>query len=65
MMVRKDWGYPVEMWVFKQFEKGSKAHTAFHIYLKSGQGLKFYRDVKCYFYDFAHFREIIPGLFFT
>ena len=64
--VRKDWGSPVEMWVFKQFEKGSKAHTVFHAYyLKSGQGLQLNRDVKCYFRDFAHSREVILGLFFT
>jgi hypothetical protein len=65
MVVRKDWGSPVEMWVFKQFEKGSKAYTAFHVYLKSGQGLQLNRDVKCYFRDFAHFKEVILGLFFT
>jgi hypothetical protein len=53
------------MWVFKQFEKGSKAHIAFHVYLKSGQGLQLNRDVKSYFRDFAHVREIILGLFFT
>ena len=39
MVVRKDWGSPVEMWVFKQFEKGSQARTAFHVYLKSDQDL--------------------------
>jgi hypothetical protein len=49
----------------KQFEKGSKAHTAFHVYLKSGQGLQLNRDVKCYFRDFAHFKEVILGLLFT
>ena len=65
MVVRKDWGSPVEMWVFKQFEKGSKAHTAFHVYLNSGQGLQLNHDVKCYCRNFAHFREVILGLFFT
>ncbi len=65
MVVRKDWGSPVEMWVFRQFEKGSKAHTAFHVYLKSGQGLQRNRDLKCYFSDFAHFKEVILRLFFT
>jgi hypothetical protein len=65
MVVRKDWGSPVEMWVFRQFEKGSKAHTAFHLYLKPGQGLHMIRDVKCYFCDFTYFREVILGLFFT
>ena len=35
MVVRKDWGSPAKMWVFRQFEKGSKAHTTFHVYLKS------------------------------
>ena len=58
MMVRKDWGSFVEMWVFKQFEKGYKAHTAFHVYLKSGQGLQLNRDVKCYFRDFEHLRRL-------
>ena len=65
MVVRKDWGSHVEMWVFKQFEKGSKAHTAFPVYLKSGQGLQLNRDVKCCFRDFAHFRVVILCLFFT
>ena len=65
MVVRKDWGSPVEMWVFKNFEKGLKAHTAFHVNLKSVQGLQLNRDVKCYFCDFAHFKEVILGLFFT
>ena len=65
MVVRKDWGSPVEMWVFRQFEKGSKAHTAFHVYLKSGQGLQLNRDLKCYFRDFAHFKEVILRLFVT
>ena len=59
MVVRKDWGSPVEMWVFKQFDKGSKAHTAYHVCLKSGQDLQLNREVKCYFRDFAHFREVI------
>ncbi len=62
---RKGWGSTVEMWVFKQFEKGSKAHTAFHVYLKSVQGLQHNCNVKGYFCDFAHFREVILGLFFT
>jgi hypothetical protein len=46
MVVRKDWSSPVEMWIVKQFEKGSKARTAFHVYLKSSQGLQLYRDIK-------------------
>ncbi len=25
--------------LFRQFEKGSKAHTAFHVYLKSGDSI--------------------------
>ena len=53
------------MWVFRQFEKGTKAHTAFNVHLKSGQGLQLNSDVKCYFRSFAHFREVIIGLFFT
>jgi len=64
-VIRKDWGSPVEMWVSKQFENGSNAHTAFHVYLKSGQGLQLNCDVKCYFRGFAHFREVILGLFIT
>ena len=28
---------PIEMWVFRQIEKGSKAHTAFQFFFKSGQ----------------------------
>jgi hypothetical protein len=65
LVVRKEWGSAVEMWVFRQFEKGTKAHTAFNVYLKSGQGLQLNSDVKCYFRSFAHFREVILGLFFT
>ncbi len=53
------------MRVFKQFEKGSKAHTALHVYLKSGQSLQVNRDVKCYFVDFTHLRGYILGIFFT
>ncbi len=65
MMVRKDWCSSIVIWVFSQFDKGSKAHTAFNVYLKSGQGLQLDRDVKCYFRDFLHFREVILRLFFT
>jgi hypothetical protein len=65
MAVHKDWGSPVEMWVFKQFEKGPTSHTAFHVYLKSDHGLQLNRVVKRYFCDFAHFKEVILGLFFT
>jgi len=46
-------------------EKGSKAYTAFHVHLKSGQCMQLNRDVKCYFRNFAHVREVILGLFFT
>ncbi len=28
-VARKDWCSPVELWVFRQVEKGSKAHTVF------------------------------------
>jgi hypothetical protein len=56
LVVRKEWGSTVEMWVFRQFEKGTKAHTAFNVYLKSGQGLQLNSDVKCFFRSFAHFR---------
>ena len=50
-VVRKDWSSPIEMWVFRQIEKGSKAHTAFQVFLKSGQGLQLQSN-KCYFKDF-------------
>ncbi len=46
LVVRKEWGSAVEMWVFRQFEKGTKAHTAFNVHLKSGQDLQFNPDVK-------------------
>ena len=39
VVVRKHWSSDIEMWVFGQFDKGSKAHTAFHVILKSGVGL--------------------------
>ncbi len=51
------------MWVFRQFEKGSKAHTAFNVFLKSGKGLQLNLDIKCYFRKFQHFREVIIDLF--
>ncbi len=53
MVVRKDWSSPIEMWVFRQIEKGSKAYTAFTIFLKSGQGLQLNADIKCYFRSFS------------
>jgi hypothetical protein len=65
MVVRKDWSSPIEMWVFRQFEKGSKAHTAFTVFLKSGQGLQLNADIKCYFRDFHHFRETLLRFFFA
>jgi hypothetical protein len=65
LVVRKEWGSAVKMWVFRQFEKGTKAHTAFNVHLKSGQGLQLNSDAKCYFRSFSHFREVIIGLFFT
>jgi hypothetical protein len=52
------------MWVFRQFEKGFKAHTAFTVFLKSGQGLQLNTDIKCYFSDFLHFRETLLRVFF-
>jgi hypothetical protein len=63
-VVRKDSSSPIEMWVFRQIEKGSKAHTAFHIFLKSGQGLQL-RQNKCYFKDFMNFKETILRTYFT
>ena len=65
LVVRKEWGLAVEMWVFLQFEKGTKAHTAFNVYRKSGQGLQLNPDIKCYFRNFVRFREVILRLFFT
>jgi hypothetical protein len=65
LVVRKEWGSAVEMWVFQQFEKGTKAHTAFDVFLKSLQGLQLNPDIKCYFRSFVHFREVILRLFFT
>jgi hypothetical protein len=35
------------------------------VYLKSGQGLQLNTDVKRYFRNFTHFREVIIRLFFT
>ena len=52
------------MWVFRQIEKGSKAHTAFHVFFKSGQGLQLQQN-KCYFKDFQNFKETILRTFFT
>jgi hypothetical protein len=51
--------------VFRLIEKGSKAHTAFIVFLKSGQGLQLNADMKCYFRDFNHFRETLLRVFFT
>ncbi len=65
MVVRKDWCSAIEMWVFRQFDKGSKAYTAFNVFLQSGQGLQLNRDIKCYFRDFTHFGEVLLRLFFT
>ena len=48
-----------------EFEKGTKAHTAFNVYLKSEQGLQLTPDVKCYFHSFVRFRAVILRLFFT
>ena len=39
IVIRNDWSTTIEMWVFRQIDKGSKAHTTFHIFLKSGVGL--------------------------
>ena len=61
---RKDWCSPVELWVFRQIEKGSKAHTAFHVFLKSGQGLQLQMN-NCYFRDFLDFKDKVSGVFFT
>ena len=51
--------------MFRQFEKGSKAHTAFTVFLKLGQRLQLNADIKCYFHDFQHFRETLLSVFFT
>ena len=61
---RKDWCSPVELWVFQQIEKSSKAHTAFHVFLKSGQGLQLQPN-NCYFRNFRDFKDQVSGVFFT
>ncbi len=65
MAVRKDWCSALEMWIFRKFDKGSKVHTTFNVFLKFGQGLQLNRDIKCYFRDFLHFSEILLRVFFT
>jgi hypothetical protein len=40
-VVRKDWSSPIEMWVFRQIEKGSKAHT---LVTRFGDKPLFFRD---------------------
>jgi hypothetical protein len=65
VVVRKDWSSAIEMWVFGQFDKGSKTHTAFHVILKSGVDLQLNKDTKIYFCDFSHFKNAIVRLFFT
>jgi hypothetical protein len=65
IVVRKERGSSVEMWVFRQFEKGTKAYTAFNVYIKSGQGSQPNPDIKCYFRSFVYFREVILRFFFT
>jgi hypothetical protein len=61
VVVRKDWSSAIEMWVFGQFDKGSKAHTAFHVVLKSGVGLRLNKDTKVYFGDFSHFKTLVSA----
>ncbi len=63
MVVRKDWCFAIEIRAFPHFDKGSEAHTTFDIFLKSVQGLQINRDMKCYFRDFLHFREVLLRLF--
>jgi hypothetical protein len=65
MVVLKVWSSPIEMWMFHQFEKGLKAHTALTVFLKSDQGLQLDADIKCYFRIFHHFRETLLRVFFT
>jgi hypothetical protein len=50
---------------FRQLEKGAKSHTAFTVFLKSGQGLQLNAHIKCYFKEFTHFRETLLRVFFT
>jgi hypothetical protein len=64
-VVRKDRSSAIEMWVFGQFDKGSKAHAAFHVFLKSGVRLRLSKDTKVYFGDFSYFKNAIVRLFFT
>ncbi len=65
MVLRKEWCSAVELWVFRQFEKGSKAHTAFHVFLKSGRGLFMDPKARCYFSSFEVFKTAIENYFFT
>ncbi len=63
MVVRKDWSSPIDLWVFRQFEKGSKAHTAFHVFLKSGQGLQLNTDIKCFFLASSNSKRLFSVCF--
>jgi hypothetical protein len=65
IVIRHDWSAVIEMWVFRQIDKGSKAHTAFHFFFKSGVGLQLNKDVNCYFRDYSIFKQTILRLFFT
>ena len=53
------------MWVFGHFDKGSKAHAVFHVFLKSGVGLQLNKDTKVYICDFSHFKNVVVRLFFN
>ena len=54
VVVRNDWSSAIEMWVFGQFDKGSKAHTTFYVFLNSGVGLQPNKDTKVFFCDLSH-----------
>jgi hypothetical protein len=62
---RKEWSSAIEQWVFRQIEKGSKAHTAFHNHLKSEHGLFQPSSDACYFRCFLDFKEALIEYFFT
>jgi hypothetical protein len=62
---RKEWSSAIEQWVFRQIEKGSKAHTAFHNHLKTAHGFFQPSADVCYFRCFLDFKEALIEYFFT
>ena len=66
MVVLKDHkSSTIEMWIFRQVENDSKAHTVFHNYLKCGQGINLSKDIIMkLFIRFSLFNALIIRLFF-